>query len=134
MGLMTPDVATNATNCQDRVASQVNDAGGHRCSITDMRRKHYIREWAEHRDKRQVDVIEATGADKSNVSRWFSGQMPEKEVFFEPLVKIFEVREWTDLCMHPDEYEMLMGMYRAAERGAKAARPGKRLRRSQQAS
>jgi transcriptional regulator with XRE-family HTH domain len=39
-------------------------------------RTHYIVEWADRMSVRQVDLVKATGADKSTVSRWFQGQMP----------------------------------------------------------
>lgn len=43
------------------------------------RRPHYIKEWAEKRQLRQVDIVAELGADKGLVSRWFQGSTPSRE-------------------------------------------------------
>jgi len=39
-------------------------------------RIHYIAEWAGKLGIKRAEIIEKTGADKSLVSRWFSGTLP----------------------------------------------------------
>lgn len=39
-------------------------------------RLHFIAEWADHRGIDRSAIIEATGADKGTVSRWFAGKLP----------------------------------------------------------
>jgi transcriptional regulator with XRE-family HTH domain len=43
------------------------------------RRPHYIAEWAEKRNLRQVDIAAELGADKGLVSRWFDGATPSRD-------------------------------------------------------
>ena len=62
-----------------------NDLGemrGHIDGMTDITRihhgkapgrRHYIVEWAEHRNLSQADIVRLTGIDKSSVPRWFTG-------------------------------------------------------------
>lgn len=40
------------------------------------RRPHFIKEWANRRHLTQADLARELGADKSLVSRWFSGSTP----------------------------------------------------------
>ena len=40
------------------------------------RRPHFIPQWAERRNLTQADIAREIGADKSLVSRWFSGSTP----------------------------------------------------------
>jgi len=40
------------------------------------RRPHFIPDWAEHRGMNQADIAQQLGADKSVISRWFSGSTP----------------------------------------------------------
>jgi transcriptional regulator with XRE-family HTH domain len=42
-------------------------------------RIHYIVEWAEKRGLSQADIVREIGADKSLVSRWFSGMLPKED-------------------------------------------------------
>lgn len=47
-------------------------------------RLHYIPEWADKRDLRQTDIVAALQeagwrVDKSTVSRWFKGSLPEEK-------------------------------------------------------
>lgn len=41
------------------------------------KRPHFIEAWAELRGMKQVDIVREIGADKSQVSRWFSGATPQ---------------------------------------------------------
>lgn len=43
------------------------------------RRPHYIREWADLRGLKAVEIARAIEADKSLVSRWFGGATPTVE-------------------------------------------------------
>lgn len=42
-------------------------------------RPHYIKEWAEKRGLRQVDIATELEIEKSVVSRWFSGGTPSRD-------------------------------------------------------
>jgi len=42
-------------------------------------RVHYLDLWADLRGKKQADFAKEGLADKSTVSRWFSGQLPTEE-------------------------------------------------------
>ncbi|PZU95603.1 MAG: XRE family transcriptional regulator [Chelatococcus sp.] len=53
------------------------------------RRPHHIADWAEARGLKQADIVRETGADKSVVSRWFSGSTPGVE-WQEKLAALFE--------------------------------------------
>lgn len=64
-------------------------------------RRHYIREWAEARGLRQVDVVEQLGIEKSQVSRWFAGQLPNPK-FQAMLAELFSI-EPEALLRHPDQ-------------------------------
>lgn len=81
-------------------------------------RIHYIVEWSEKTGKGRADIIEATGADKSLVSRWFSGTVP-KERYLVQLAALFELDdEISALFRHPDD-DWISRFYRnrsAAER------------------
>ena len=65
---------------------------------------HYIPEWAERRQMRQVDVVEALQGlvDKSTVSRWFAGKMAQAD-HLEALRELFSLDAVADLFRHPDE-------------------------------
>lgn len=66
------------------------------------RRPHYVAEWAEARGyKNQAELIEASGADKSTVSRWYSGSSPSVE-WQEKLADLFKC-EPESLFRHPDD-------------------------------
>ena len=66
------------------------------------RRPHYVSEWAEARGYgTQAELIEALGADKSIVSRWYSGSSPSVE-WQERLASLFEC-EPESLFRHPDD-------------------------------
>lgn len=66
------------------------------------RRPHYIQEWAEARGYHtQAELAEQLGADKSLVSRWYSGASPSQE-YQERLAGLFEC-EPESLFRHPDD-------------------------------
>jgi predicted XRE-type DNA-binding protein len=66
------------------------------------RRPHYIEVWAEIRHMRQADIAEELGADKSLVSRWFSGSTPSVH-WQERLAALFHLDTPDALFRHPDE-------------------------------
>ena len=65
------------------------------------RRPHYIPEWAEARGLSQADLARELDADKSVVSRWFSGTTPGVE-WQEKLAALFHC-EPESLFRHPDD-------------------------------
>jgi transcriptional regulator with XRE-family HTH domain len=66
------------------------------------RRPHYVQEWAEARGfDSQAELVEALGADKSTVSRWYSGSSPSVE-WQERLAELFAC-EPESLFRHPDD-------------------------------
>ena len=65
------------------------------------RRIHFIPEWAEHRNLKQADLVQEIGADKSLVSRWFSGVNPSQE-YLEKIAALFGT-EVQGLYRHPHD-------------------------------
>lgn len=65
-------------------------------------RMHFIPEWAKHRRKRQKDIVEGTGIEKSTVSRWFKGSVPQEKHLI-ALAGFLEAEEPVDLFRHPDD-------------------------------
>jgi len=65
------------------------------------RRPHFIVEWAERRGLSQADLARELDADKSVVSRWFSGTTPGEE-WQERLAALFQVSP-ASLFRHPDD-------------------------------
>lgn len=66
------------------------------------RRPHYIREWAEHRGfTTQAALVEALGADKSLVSRWYNGASPSYEMQVR-LAQLFHC-EPESIFRHPED-------------------------------
>lgn len=66
------------------------------------RRPHYVQEWAEARGfDSQAELVEALGADKSTVSRWYSGSSPSVD-WQERLAELFAC-EPESLFRHPDD-------------------------------
>ncbi len=67
------------------------------------RRPHFIPEWAEMRGyETQADLVEALGADKSVVSRWYDGATPGED-WQEKLVALFHCEEPDGIFRHPDD-------------------------------
>lgn len=64
-------------------------------------RIHFIVEWAEHRNLQQVDIANEVGADKSLVSRWFSGTLPKPD-YLVKLAALFGT-DIPGLFRHPDD-------------------------------
>lgn len=54
------------------------------------KRRHYIAEWAKALGHAPADLIKATGADKSNVSRWLAGAEPSVD-YLEALARLFKI-------------------------------------------
>ena len=65
------------------------------------RRPHFIQDWAERRGYSQADLAREIEADKSIVSRWFSGSTPTQE-YQQKLAGIFSCTE-DALFRHPDD-------------------------------
>jgi len=65
------------------------------------RRPHFIKEWAELRGLKPVDLAKQLGADKSLVSRWFSGSTPGIE-YQNRLASLFGC-EPESIFRHPDD-------------------------------
>lgn len=64
-------------------------------------RRHYIVEWAEHRNMKQVDISRELGANKGTVSKWFGGAVPRDD-WLQPLAELLNTT--TDgLFRHPDD-------------------------------
>jgi transcriptional regulator with XRE-family HTH domain len=67
----------------------------------EARRIHFIVEWAEKRQLSQADIVREIGADKSLVSRWFSGTTPGKE--WRPRLEALFNTDEGGLFRHPDD-------------------------------
>jgi hypothetical protein len=65
------------------------------------RRPHYIREWADLRGYKAVEIARAIDADKSLVSRWFGGATPTVD-YQERLGQLFSTTP-EGLFRHPDD-------------------------------
>lgn len=65
------------------------------------RRPHFIQEWAEKRGLSPTELAQEIGADKSVISRWYSGTSPSVE-YQEKLAALFEC-EPESLFRHPDD-------------------------------
>lgn len=91
--LMITHVAQPATECQGRrLRKSLTTQLRNRVSVCDMtdeiptihkskqpRRPHYVREWAEKRRMRPVDLATELNVDKSQVTRWYQGATPNEE-------------------------------------------------------
>lgn len=68
------------------------------------RRPHYIKDWAEKRGfARPVDLATALEADKSLISRWYSGTTPGEE-WQQALAEFFGYPGEPEIIFrHPDE-------------------------------
>lgn len=65
------------------------------------RRPHYIKEWADFRGLKAVDIARELDADKSVVSRWFSGTTPSEDYQERLAALLGTSRE--GLFRHPDD-------------------------------
>jgi transcriptional regulator with XRE-family HTH domain len=65
------------------------------------RRPHFIEAWAEKRGLKQADLARELGADKSLVSRWYSGSSPGID-WQERLAALFHC-DRDALFRHPDD-------------------------------
>jgi len=65
-------------------------------------RPHHIADWAELRGMSQTDLAEALGADKSVISRWFSGSTPSTR-WQETLVQVLQCENTESLFRHPND-------------------------------
>lgn len=76
------------------------------------RRPHYIAEWAARRGMKPVDLARELDADKSVVSRWYSGASPSEE-YQKRLAALFDC-EPGSLFQHPDD-DWLSRFFRGRE-------------------
>jgi transcriptional regulator with XRE-family HTH domain len=67
-------------------------------------RRHYIKEWAELRGMKPVDLATELGVEISQVTRWFAGQMPRKDTQLR-LAQLFagEDAQPEVILRHPDD-------------------------------
>ena len=65
------------------------------------RRPHHIDDWADKRGMKQADLARELGADKSLVSRWFSGSTPSP-YWQAKLAALFHT-DPEGLFRHPDD-------------------------------
>jgi transcriptional regulator with XRE-family HTH domain len=67
-------------------------------------RRHYIKEWAELRGMRPVDLATELGVEISQVTRWFAGQMPRPDTQLR-LAQLFggEDADPNMIQRHPDD-------------------------------
>ncbi len=66
-------------------------------------RPHFVPDWAMRRGyKNQAELVEALGADKSVVNRWYHGASPGED-WQERLVDLFQCKDRDALFRHPDE-------------------------------
>lgn len=65
------------------------------------RRPHHLQDWAAKRKFSQADIARELGADKSLVSRWFSGSTPGLD-WQQRLAALFHT-EPESLFRHPDD-------------------------------
>ena len=63
-------------------------------------RIHFIPEWAERRGLKQADVARELAVDKSSVSRWWKGALPETQ-HLEPLARFLGAEQIGDLFVLP---------------------------------
>lgn len=66
-------------------------------------RLHFLAEWADRRGLKQVDIVTVTGADKSTVSRWFAGGMPETPYLWDVIGALNLDEEPNAFFRHPDD-------------------------------
>jgi transcriptional regulator with XRE-family HTH domain len=65
-------------------------------------RPHHIADWADLRGMSQADLAEALGADKSVISRWFSGSTTSTK-WQEALVHVLQCDSVESLFRHPND-------------------------------
>lgn len=65
-------------------------------------RPHFIQEWAEKRNLTQTDLARELDADKSVISRWYSGTTPSVD-YQEKLAALFGCEDRESIFRHPDD-------------------------------
>lgn len=85
-----------------------------------MGRMHYIPEWAKQAGKAQAALVRETGVDKSNVSRWFRGVIPDREHLI-AVAEALGAPEPAALFVHPAEYKILQEIRALNQRANPAA-------------
>lgn len=118
--LMGEEVAPNATSCQASGACGANDLGDRPWHALRMARFHYIPEWAKEAGKKQTHLANAVGVDKSNVSRWYRGVIPERPQLA-AIAKTVGAPEPAALFVHPSEYKILQEIRSLREKMTPAA-------------
>jgi transcriptional regulator with XRE-family HTH domain len=65
-------------------------------------RRHFLPERAEQRGLSQADLSRELEVEKSTVSRWFAGTIPDNHNL-DKLVSILQLEDTSDLFRHPDD-------------------------------
>lgn len=86
-------VAYYATTVKNKVTYYANDPRDRPIYVLAMPRpkrqkRHFIAAWMQATGKTNADLIAATGADKSNVSRWTAGTEPSTD-YMDSLAVLF---------------------------------------------
>lgn len=66
------------------------------------RRPHYIKQWAEKKGLKAIELAEALGTSRGQISHWYGGASPGVE-WQQRLAEFFGI-DRAGLFMHPDEY------------------------------
>ncbi len=114
-------VAYVATIVKEKVAYRAND--GVKSAGLGLRmprpprasqRFHYIPEWAIRRGVTQADLARELNTEKSTVTRWFQGTIPNEQ-YLVALAGFFGLDEPASLFRHPD-HDWMTELFRGRSR------------------